>query len=113
MKTNINYTYEILGGYLMSNNKLNVGYFADAVMLFSDNDETLYKERFNTRRKTRNIAINELMSFINRELKFAGYTGYYASNAQVMKWDKEHDGGLEAALDIIEANVIQTREECK
>lgn len=113
MKTNINYTYEILGGYLMSNNKLNIGYFADAVMLFSDNDDGLYKERFNTRRKTRNIAINELMGFINRELKFAGYTGYYADNKQVMKWDREHDGGLEAALDIIEANVMQTREECK
>ena len=97
----------------MSNNRLNVGYFADAVTLFSDNNEMLYKERFNTRRKTRNIAINEMMAFINRELKFAGYTGYYADNKQVMKWDRKHDGGLEAALDIIEANVIQTREECK
>lgn len=113
MKTNINYTYEILGGYLMSNNKLNVGYFADAVTLFSDNESDLYQERFNTRRKTRNIAICEMKAFIDWELKSAGYAGFYADNKQLMKWDREHDGGLEAALDIIEKNIIQTREECK
>ena len=113
MKTCANYTFEILNGYIMPNNRLNVGYFADAVTLFSDNESNLYQERFNTRRKTRDIAICELKAFVDWELNSAGYAGFYADNKQLMKWDREHGGDLEAALDIIEKNIIQTREECK
>jgi len=112
MRTDKNKTFEILGGYLMNNNHLNIGYFAEMVIIVSDNESTLYKERFNTRRKTRNIAINELMHFINSELKYSGYDGYYATNKQVMDFDKEHGGDLEKVLDIVENNIITTRKEC-
>lgn len=110
-RTDINKTYEILGGYLMNDNKLNIEYFAHLVDITADNTEHVYKERFNTRRKIRNIAISELMYFIDRELYFAGYEEYYATNKQVMKWDKEHGGGLESVLDILVDRIQAERNE--
>lgn len=106
-------TLEIIGGYCMPNGRLNVEYFAGQVSLICDNTDFMYKERFNTRRKSRNLAINEMLFFIDRELGFAGYTGYYATNKQCIDWDRAHGGDLEAALDIIEAEILRTREECK
>ena len=106
-------TLEIIGGYCMSNGRLNVEYFAGQVSLICDNTDFMYKERFNTRRKSRNLAINEMLYFIDRELGFAGYTGYYATSKQCIDWDRAHGGDLEAALDIIEAEILRTREECK
>lgn len=111
MKTNKAFTNEILGGFLMSDNTLNVEYFASEVMDVAESKEQYYNECFNTRRKTRNIAIEWLMAFINRGLKNSGYVGYYATNAQVMDFDKAHGFGLEKALDIIEARVKEIREE--
>jgi len=110
-RTNQDYTYEILGGYLMSNNELNIEYFAHLVNITAENTEELYYERFNTRRKRRNIAINEMMFFINQELYFNGYETYFATNQQVMKWDKEHNNGLEKVLDIVEESIQTTRDE--
>ena len=101
MRTNANYTNEILGGYLMNNNRINVESLADQVDVLA----------VNTRRKPRNIANDELMFWINTELKYNGYAGYYATNKQVMKFDKEHGGDLEKVLDIIEGYIITTREE--
>ena len=111
MKTNAAFTNEVLGGYLMDNNRVNVEYLAEQITITAENEAHLYEERFNTRRKTRNIAINEMMFFINLMLKYNGRRGYYASNAQVMKFDREHGGDLEAVLDIIEAEIIETRNE--
>lgn len=111
MKTNQNYTFEILGGYLMSDNTLNIEYLAHLVDITADNTKELYDDRFNTRRKIRNIAINELMYFINKELYFAGYEHYYATNKQVMKWDSEHGYGLEKVLDLLVESIQTTRDE--
>lgn len=111
MRTNANYTNEILCGYLMNNNRINVASLADQVDVLAVNTRHYYDERRNTRRKPRNIAIDELMFWINTELKYNGYAGYYATNKQVMKFDKEHGGDLEKVLDIIEGYIITTREE--
>lgn len=111
MKTNTNYTSEILAGYLMNDDRINVEYLADQIDILASNTEMYYFERLNTRRKIRNIAINELMFFINTELKFSGRCGYYATNKQVMKFDKEHGGDLEKVLDILEGYIRTTREE--
>ncbi len=110
MKTNINYTYEVLGGYLMDNNKVNAGYLAEEIKDHGWTYENLYNECFNTRRKPRNVAINWMMDFINKQLVNNGYRGYYATNQQVMKFDKQH-GGLEDVLDILEAGIKQERED--
>ena len=61
MRTNANYTNEILGGYLMNNNHINIESLADQVDVLASNTKTYYYERLNTRRKIRNIAIGELM----------------------------------------------------
>ena len=104
-------TFEILGGYLMNNNELNIEYFADQVEIIASNTRFLYEDRFNTRRKLRNIAITELMFFIDQELYYSGYEGFYATNKQVMKWDSEHGYGLEKVLDILEQNILTDRSE--
>lgn len=111
MRTNTNYTSEILGGYLMNNDHINIEYLATQVDVLAVNTRSYYEERMNTRRKIRNIAIGELMFWINTELKYSGYPGYYATNAQVMKFDREHGGDLEKVLDILESYIAITREE--
>lgn len=111
--TNQEKTFEILGGYLMNNNELNIEYFADQVDIIASNTKFLYDDRFNTRRKLRNIAISEMMYFIDQELYFSGYEGYYATSKQVMKWDQEHGGGLEKVLDILEECILREREEAR
>lgn len=112
-KTDKKKTYEILGGYLMENNHINIESLADEIMILSDNTRKLYEERFNTRRKTRNIAINEMMVFIDTHLEYSGYPGYYATSKQVINFSKEHGGDLEKVLDIVEENIERTRKECE
>lgn len=112
MKTNQNYTFEILGGYLMDNNEVNAEYLAEQVIDYAERIADRYNECFNTRRKPRNVAIEWLMDFINRQLKNSGYVGFYASNAQVMAFDRKHGGSLERVLDIIEEEVKTERESC-
>ena len=112
-KTDKNKTYEILGGYLMDNNHINIESLADEIMILSDNTKNLYFERFNTRRKIRNIAINELMFFIDTHLNYFGYPGYYATSKQVIDFSKEHGGDIEKVLDIVEKNIEITRKECE
>lgn len=104
-------TFEILGGYLMSDNTLNIGYVAELVCITAKNTRHLYEDRFNTRRKIRNIAISELMYFIDRELYFAGYENYYSTSRQVMAWDAEHGFGLEKVLDIVVEDINRDRDE--
>ena len=111
IRTNQDKTFEILGGYLMSDNTLNIEYLAHLVSVTADNTRTLYNERFNTRRKIRNIAISELLYFIDMELEYNGYSGYYVTNAQIMAWDKQHGQGLEKVLDIVTADILKKREE--
>lgn len=101
MRTNANYTNEILGGYLMDNNSVNVESLAENIWITAVNTRSLYDDIFNTRRKSRNIAINQLMYWIDENLKYNGYRGYYATNKQVMKWDKEHNNSLEKVLDAL------------
>lgn len=95
----------------MSDNTLNIEYLAHLISVTADNTQTLYNERFNTRRKVRNIAISELMYFIDMELDYNGYSGFYATNKQVMAWDKQHGQGLEKVLDIVTDDIIREREE--
>jgi hypothetical protein len=111
IRTNQGKTFEILGGYLMSDNTLNIEYLAHLVSVTADNTQVLYNERFNTRRKVRNIAISELMYFIDMELEYNGYSGFYATNKQIMTWDRQHGNGLEKVLDIVTADIIREREE--
>lgn len=111
MRTNANYTNEILGGYLMNNDHINIESLANQIDVLAVNTRRYYEERLNTRRKIRNIAINEMMFWINTELKYNGYTGYYATNKQVMKFDQDHGGDLEKVLDIVVEYIKITREE--
>lgn len=112
MKTNQERTYEILNGYLMSNNHINIESLAEEIIINAVNDRQLYEERMNnTRRKIRNIAISELLTYINICLEWYGYRGYYATSKQLIKYDREHGGDLEKVLDYIVDNIQAERAE--
>ena len=109
--TNQNYTFEVLGGYLDYNNRVNAEYLADSIEVVFVNDCEQYAELLNNRRRARSLAIDWLMRFVNMELGFAGYKGYTATNAQVMNFDRQHGGGLERVLDNVTAYINDYRRE--
>lgn len=110
--TNQKYTNEILGGYLMNNDRLNTEYLFLQVDIHTSNTKKLYEFMHEKNRmKIRNVAISLLKSFVDSELRFAGYAGYECTNKQLMKFDKEHGNGLTEVLDIIEAWIIEERKE--
>jgi hypothetical protein len=111
MHTNTIYTHNILNGYTDAAGRIDVNYFAHCVEIVADNNRPTSEEKYNTRRKPRNVAITWLMYFIDTELYFNYGRGYYATNAQVMKWDKTHAGQLEEVLDIVTNYIIAERNE--
>lgn len=111
MKTSKTNTYFILGGYLMNNNEVNSEYLAHLVSVTADNTEALYNERKNTRRTPFNIAVSELKYFIDTELKYNGFEGYYCTNKQLMQFDAEHGNTLTEVLKIVEADILTARSE--
>lgn len=111
MHTNTNYTHNILNGYADAAGKIDVSYFAHLVTITADNNQPTSAEKYNTRRKPRNVAISWLMYFINTEIYFSYGRGWYATNKQVMQWDKTHAGQLEAVLDLVTNYIIAEREE--
>lgn len=111
MRTNANYTNEILGGYLMDNNSVNVESLVENIWITVINTRSLYDDIFNSRRKIRNIAINQLMFWIDENLKYNGYNGYYATNKQVMKFNTEHNNSLDKVLDELVEYIENERKE--
>lgn len=110
--TNQNFTNEILGGYLMNNDRLNIEYLFLQVDIHTSNTEKLYKFMHEKNRmKIRNVAICLLKAFVDSELRFAGYAGYECTNQQLIKFDKEHENSLTEVLDMIEAWIIEERKE--
>ena len=110
MKTLKENTYFILGGYLMNDNEVNVEYLAHLVSVTADNTESLYRERFNTRRKPFNLAICELKYFIDTELKYSGFEGYYCTNKQLMQFDADHNGSLTKVVEAVAEAITCTRQ---
>lgn len=112
MKTSATITNEIINNYADENGKIDIDYFAHCVQIVCDNDgPQICNEKYNTRRKPRAVAINWLMYFINTEFKYQNYTGYYATNKQVIQWDRTHGGQLERVLDLVEEYINQERNE--
>lgn len=113
MHTKTAYTHNILNKYLYEDGHIDISYFAHCVQIVCDNDRPLCEEKYNTRRRPRAVAISWLMAFINSELKFSEYTGFYATNKQVIEWDRTHGGQLEKVLDLVENYINQERNEMK
>ena len=111
MHTNTCNTHDILNSYTTAG-KIDIEYIAHCIQIVCENDDpTICNEKYNTRRKPRNVAIGWLMHWINTELNFNYGRGYYATNKQVMQWDKTHAGQLEKVLDIITNYIIAERNE--
>lgn len=112
MHTNTTYTHNILNSYTDNTGAIDIEYIAHCVQVVCDNDgPEICNEKYNTRRKPRNVAISWLMHWINTELYFNFGRGYYATNKQVMQWDATHAGQLEKVLDIVTDYIITERNE--
>lgn len=111
MRTNKNFTYEVINNYADAAGKIDISYFAHCVVIVADNNRATCEEKYNTRRKARAVGISWLMYFIDSELKFQDHPGFYATNKQVMQWDRENGGQLEKVLDIVEKYIIDERNE--
>ena len=109
--TNQAFTFQVLGGYLTDAGRVDVEWMADAIQLDCMNTERLYRAALDKRRKARSVAVEFLMDFVNNGLKFAGHAGYTATNAQVMRFDRQHGGGLERVLDEVEEYITAYRAE--
>lgn len=108
--TNTVYTNEVLNNYLNNDGVLNIDYFVHCVEIVCYNHRPT-NELIKTTRKARNVAIEWLMYFINTELEYIEHSGYYATNKQVMQWDRNHGGQLEKVLDILERYINDERNE--
>ena len=73
MKTNQKFTHEILSGYLMSNDKLNVEYLVENVYILAINTCYIYDKIRNNRVKPLSIAKCAICEFVNEGLKYYGY----------------------------------------
>lgn len=113
MHTNTNYTHEILNGYADITGAIDIDYIAHLVTITADNNQPTSVEKYNTRRKPRTVAISWLMYWLDTELYFQYGREYYATNKQVMQWDKTHARQLETVLDKVEAYIIAERDENK
>lgn len=87
---NIDSTFEILNGYLMSNNTLNVDYLTDQIYIVCYNTESMHNLLYNKRKKSLNIALEWVLHFINTELNFAGYQNNYANLYHIKAYEKAH-----------------------
>lgn len=113
MRTSAIITNEIINNYADATGKIDVEYFAHCVVIVADNNRPTSSEKYNTRRKPRAVAISWLMYFIDTEIKYQDHPGYYATNKQVMQWDRTHGGQLEKVLDIVESYINDERNENK
>ena len=104
-------TFEVLGGYLNEAGAVDVDWMTDAVTLDCMNTERLYRAALDSRRRARSVAVEFLMDFVNNGLKFAGFPGLRATNAQVMTFDRQHGGGLSRVLDAVEDYIKVYRED--
>lgn len=101
-------TKEIIDGYRMDNNNINVEYFTEQITLFAMNTEELYNNMKNTRIKPESVAKNWICSFINFMLKCNGYNGYICTYTQVRN---ELANQLEEIENNVTDYVIAEREE--
>lgn len=113
MRTNTNITNEVLNNYADAAGLIDIKYFAHCVQIVADNNRPTSDEKYNTRRKPRNVAIQWLMYFIDTEIKYQDHPGYCATNKQVMQWNRTHGGQLEKVLDIVEKYIVDERNENK
>lgn len=111
MHTNTKYTHDILNGYTDNAGAIDINYIAHLVTITADNNRPTSDEKYNTRRKPRNIAISWFMYWLDTELYFNFGRGYYATNKQVLTWDQSHGGQLEKVLDIVTDYIITERNE--
>lgn len=96
MATKQAYTFEVLGGYLMSDGNINVEYLNDEMYHFVFNgskmiSQRLYDEIPNKRRSVEAMCNWVVQEFINDKLEDL-HRGYTCTNPQILKFCNEHGG---------------------
>lgn len=100
MKTNINYTREVLGGYIMSDNTLNIQSLVDSVTVVADNDRKFYDRLKSNRTPIISLVKSAICMFVNAELKYNyGYIDYTCTWKQIEKYGHNIDGVIAELID--------------
>ena len=87
---NINKTFEVLNGFLMSDNTLNIDYLVYQIYAVCNNTESMHNLLYNSRKKSLNIALEWAITFLNTELYFNGYNNNYVNLYHIKAYEKAH-----------------------
>lgn len=101
MRTNKNYTYEVLNSYFLNTAtmKINETYLTDLLDITAFNERWLYEKMLTRRSKSHTIAFYSLVEWTNQQLKLE-HPGFYASNEQIKKWLNEYGNGYDTLTEI-------------
>jgi len=101
MRTNKDYTYEVLNSYFLNTAtmKINETYLNDLLDITAFNTKWIYDKMTTRRSKSTTIAFYSLIEWCNQELRLE-HPGYYASNEQVKKWLNEYGNGYDSIKEI-------------
>lgn len=111
--TNIKYTFEVLDGYLMDNNSVNVDSLAENIEVVCENDrsESAYNQMKNTRVPAAKVAVNWVCTWINAEIRWCyGHCGYVCTWEQVKKFNRLHNNSIDDVLAVLTAYITEQRE---
>lgn len=102
MRTNQNYTFEALGGYLMNNNSVNAGSLADNIEVTCDNDRTAYEFMTNNRHSVESVAKMWICTWVNAEIRYCyGHEGYYCTYKQIKRFNELHNNSLDEVMRLL------------
>ena len=103
------YTFDILGGYLMSDNTVNAEYLAHCIYIVCINDKVSYDIMLSHKNRKNGIDFTIkywICHFINTELKHDDYYhGHTCTYAQVKNFNKLHDNSLDKVYEILRKDI--------
>lgn len=99
------FTFEVLGGYLMDNNRLNVEYLASEIDVCCCNWYDSWNYAVDKKHDPKKVAINWVCTWINWMLDYIGYKRYSCTWQQVKKFNAQHDNGVDKVVDILTENI--------
>lgn len=110
------YTHEVLGGYLMSDDTLNLEYLNDSIWVYVSNTNdhecrSFFQSIGNKRRTLESLANEAVNIFIKQGIEYNGHRGYYPSNPQILGFLKEHGGLGWEAFNQLKDHIAVEREE--
>lgn len=105
------YTFEILGGFLMNDNSVNAEYLADNIHVSVTSWGIEWYDAVKNCKKPLSLAKNMLCSWINSMLDWHGYKNYTCTYKQVKRFDDLHNNSINDTLDLIVDMIVADQKE--